>query len=365
MAFILTFLGKGGVGRSTVAIAAAKKYASSGQRVLLIGQDPSPAWGIPFQLPPTFTPQQVEAHLDVVQIMTVTALESGWEQVKELEAKYLRSPTLKNVYGQELGILPGMDSAVALKEIWDYDQSGRYDVIIYDGPGDMATLRLLGTPEIASWYIRRFREVFQESDFGRTIAPFVQPVTSAILNVSWTFDNFAAEPTQEANQILETGKKIIADPNHFVAYLVTDGSPGAIAKAQYLWGSAQQVNVTVGGVIANQSESSEPFTDIFAPLPVQFIPAQSTDAWEKFMAYLPDFKAASKAPRPLVIDAAARQVKVFLPTFDKKQVKLTQYGPEITIEAGDQRRNILLPPPLKGAPVKGAKFQDQYLIISL
>lgn len=365
MAFILTFLGKGGVGRSTVAIAAAKKYAGEGSRVLLIGQDPSPAWGIPFGLAPSFEPQTIGANLSVVQMMATSAIESGWEEVKGIEAQYLRSPTLKNVYGQELGILPGMDGAVALKEIWDYDKSGNYDVIIYDGDGDLNTLRLLGTPEMLSWYIRRFREVFQQSDLGKAISPFVQPVTSAVLNVSWTMDTFGDEPTKEANSLLDQGKKTISDPHRFAAYLVTDQSPAAIAKAKYLWGSAQQVNVTVGGVLINRSESTDAVAPDFAPLPASALATIDETDWDTMAAQLPDFKQAIAAPKPLIIDTAARQVKVFLPTFDKKQVKLTQYGTEITIEAGDQRRNILLPPPLKGAPVKGAKFQDQYLIISL
>lgn len=365
MAFILTFLGKGGIGCSTVAIAAAKKFAGEGSRVLLVGQDPSPAWGMPLKMEPSFTPQSIEPNFWAVQVSATAALESGWEEVKALEAKYLRSPTLKNVYGQELGILPGMDAAVALKEIWDYDKSNQYDVIIYDGDGDLNTLRLLGTPEIASWYIRRFRDVFKESDFGRAISPFVQPVTAAILNVSWTMDTFGDEPTNEANQLLDEGKTTIANPGRFAAYLVTDDSAAAIAKAKYLWGSAQQVNVTIGGVLMNRCTSAIDSSIEFNPLTVTPLPQINPGEWQLLSQGLPDFKQAIAAPKPLIIDSANRQVKVFLPSFDKKQVKLTQYGTEITIEAGDQRRNILLPPPLKGAPVKGAKFQDHYLIITL
>jgi arsenite-transporting ATPase len=82
------------------------------------------------------------------------------------------------------------------------------------------------------------------------------------------------------------------------------------------------------------------------------------------MDAIPDFKQARQAPRPITVDIPAREVRLFLPSFDKKQVKLTQSGPEVTIDAGDQRRNILLPPQLSGQSVKGAKFQNSYLAIS-
>ncbi|HEY9664998.1 MAG TPA: ArsA-related P-loop ATPase, partial [Allocoleopsis sp.] len=43
MTLVLTFLGKGGTGRTTIAIAAAKQLAAQGKRVLLASQDTSPA----------------------------------------------------------------------------------------------------------------------------------------------------------------------------------------------------------------------------------------------------------------------------------------------------------------------------------
>jgi arsenite-transporting ATPase len=365
MSLILTFLGKGGTGRTTIAIAAAKKLSNLGQRVLLVGQDPGPAFGLLLGVPTSPDPQEIGANLKVVQLHSTVLLERAWEEVKNLEAQYLRSPILKNVFGQELGILPGMDNALALNAIREYDSSGKYDVIIYDGSGDQATLRMLGMPEVFSWYIRRFRKVVEDSDVWKSVSPFIQPVTSAVLNVSWTGENFAQEPTKQANNLLEQGKAAIADPNRVAAYVVTSGDTAALATAKYLWGSAQQVGLTVGGVLLNQIPATEPLATEFAPLEISALPNLSaSDDWQPLMDALPDFKKATQAPRPITIDIPARQVRLFLPGFDKKQVKLTQSGPEVTIDVGDQRRNIMLPPQLTGQSVKGAKFQDSYLTIS-
>jgi arsenite-transporting ATPase len=361
MSLILTFLGKGGTGRTTLAIATAKRFASQGKRVLLVGQDPSPTFGLLLGAEVFMEPGAIAPNLQAVQLQTTTLLERSWEELKVQEAQYLRTPFLKAVFGQELGILPGMDGALALNALREYDASGQYDVIVYDGTGDLSTLRMLGMPEILTWYFRRFRQVFADSDLGKAISPFIQPIAGAVLNVSWSGDIFDQPAANRATNLLDEGKAAVADPNRVVAYLVTTSDPGAIATAKYLWGSAQQVGLTVGGVLLNQATTSD--AD-FAPLSVNAIPMKQGEDWQTVMDALPDVDQAVRSPRPIVVDAATRKVSLFLPGFDKKQVKLTQYGPEVTIEAGDQRRNVLLPPELRGQPVTGAKFQDGYLMIS-
>ena len=380
MSSIVTFLGKGGTGRTTLAIATAKKLAAEGKKVLLFGQDSGPALSISLDITVTSEPQEIGANLSVVKLSATTLLENSWEEVKKLEAQYLRSPTLKQVYGQELGILPGMDGALALNALREYYQSNKYDVIVYDGTGSMETLRMLGMPEILSWYFRRFRGIFVESDIVKTLSPFVQPVTSAILNVSWTPDDFTPDPNNPASQMLEKGTEAI-ESGKVIAYLVTTPDPVAIATAKYLWGSAQQVGLTVGGLLVNQgsltdnissefednisSEFEDNISSEFEPLTVTSIPKMDGADWQTIIDELPNLEGVTDAPKPMLIDTAKRKIKIFLPGFAKKEVKLTQYGPEITVEAGDQRRNITLPPAWRGSSVTGAKFQNGYLEVTI
>jgi len=365
MALILTFLGKNGIARSKIAIAAAKLLATQGKRVLLAGlADPT----LPILLNTTLTPdpQEISPNLEAVQFQASVLLERNWEEVKKLEAQYLRTPIFKEVYGQELVVLPGMDNALALNGIREYDASGKYDVIIYDGTGDAASLRMLGMPESLSWYVRRFRQLFVNSDLGKTIteSPLVQPLISSLFNFNWTADNFS-QPTNQVNNFLEEGKAALANPRRVAAFLVTTSEPIDVANSRYLWGSAQQIGLTIGGAILFAGAENTNLAAEFAPLPVSIVPDVSNGEWQSLIDALPNFvEQALQANPPMEIDVHNRQVRLFLPGFDKKQVKLTQQGPEVTVEAGDQRRNIFLPPALSGKPVTGAKFQNSYLIIS-
>ncbi len=364
MSSIVTFIGKGGTGRTISAIATAKKLATEGKKVLLIGQDSSPAWGMLLGITPTNEPQEMAANLATVQLNSTFLLENNWEEVKRLEAQYLRSPILKQVYGQELGILPGMDVALALNAIREYYQSNKYDVIVYDGSGGIDPLRMFGMPEILSWYFRRFRGIFTESDIVKTLSPFVGPVTSAVLNTTWTANDITGNSNNPATQMLENGTKALNQGN-VLAYLVSTSDPVALATAKYLWGSAQQIGLTVNGILINQDQGTDSISTDFAPLTVSNVPKFDGSNWQTLIDGLPAMSGGVSAPKPIEFVMSDRKIKVYLPGFDKKEVKLTQYGPEITIEAGDQRRNITLPPAWRGSSVTGAKFQNGYLEVTV
>ena len=351
MSLILTFIGKGGVGKTTTAIAAARTLATQNKKVLYVGQQAGDTLSMRLGVELNNEPQLVAPNFAAVHLRSTVLLEKYWDKMKGLENQYLRTPFFKEVYGQELGILPGMDSALGLSFLRERDAEGKYDVIIYDGIGDLETLRMLGMPEILGWYLRRFKQVLTGSAIGQAISPFVEPILRSILQVSSTDD--ISQQAGEMSSVLTRGQKAVNDPSRVAAYLVTTGDPYAIATAKYLWGSAQQIGLTVGGVF-----SRDQITDSdFEPLAICKVPDQVTELT------IPE-NLANLAPKPIEINTLTKQVKLFLPTFNKKQVKLIKLGPEVTIEAGDQRRNIFLPTELAGKQATGAKFQDSYLIIS-
>ncbi|MBF2097782.1 MAG: ArsA family ATPase [Gloeomargaritaceae cyanobacterium C42_A2020_066] len=355
MGQLITFLG-GGSQRQRVAVAATRWFGARGRPALLVTQPP--AFELAHQLGVALGPAPVSFALDcdVVQLQAVSLMEQQWEDLKSLEAQYLKSPFFKDVYGQELSIFPGLDSFLVLNALRGY--LARYEAVIYCAPHDLEGLRLLGLPTTAEWYYRRFRQVFESSDLNRALAPFVIPLTAAVTNFSLETPNLQ-QPLDRLEDLFTQAQALLADPQRLLAYLVTDADPVSVTAARWLWGSAQQVNVRVRGVLGLPSGADLNPAD-FAPLPIYPL-AIPAGVWEVPLDQLPDFGRPAAVPDPVRFEAD--QVFVFLPGFTKAEVKLTQYGPGLTIEAGDQRHNINLPPTLKGRPIRAARFQDSYLII--
>lgn len=117
--------------------------------------------------------QGVEVNVDGLLFSFIYLLERGWEKFKEVEVQYLRLLVLKNIYGEELGVLLGMDEVLVFNVLWEYEFSGCYDVLIYDGFGNFFILRMLGIFEIVSWYWWCFQKVLVDLEVVQIFFFFV------------------------------------------------------------------------------------------------------------------------------------------------------------------------------------------------
>ena len=361
---ILTFLGQSRTACAISSVAFARQLAQQGARVLWLTQDsgplPNTLWGLPLAT----EAQPAGANLWTLQLQATTLLEKSWDVVKGIEAQYLRNPLLKQVFGEELVILPGMADALTLDAIRGLYDSGNYDYLVFDGLSSQAALRMWGLPEQLDWYIRRFQKVLAESELAQTLAPFIQPIAGSVLNLSGGAASLD-QPVQQARSFLEAGRLVVQSAQQLLGFLVVTDDVADVDTTRYLWGSSQQIGLTVGGAIAYATDGSRVPEQAFAPLALQCLPGLAGDNWQPLMDALPSLSAAVQtAPAPVVIDEAAKQVRLFLPGFTKADITLTQYGPEVTITAGDQRRNLMLPAALKNRSIQGAKFQEDALILS-
>jgi arsenite-transporting ATPase len=366
MTRIITFLGHAETGQTALAIATARWFAQQGKRALLVTHVPSVQAELLLETTLTATPQAIAPQFYAVQLQATTLLEQVWDEVKKWLTSYIPNSVSIDIYPAEVILLPGFDSLLAFNAIRKYFESDEYDVIVYDGREGLETLRMIGIPTTVNWYFRRFHQVFEALDISKIADSIGGPIASALVAVN--IDNRRVqESVAQVRSWIDRGVAIVQDAQQLTAYLTTTETPAAIATARWLWGSAQQVDLQVSGVLVHQASAStdlEKLRHAFEPLEVYLIPASNDHEWSSILAALPDFNVRPPIPQSVIIDKEQRQVRIFLPGFTKHQVRLSQSTSELTIEAGDQRRNIALPPEWSGLPVASGKFETPYLIVS-
>jgi arsenite-transporting ATPase len=158
------FGGKGGVGKTTCATAAALRFAEAGDRVLIVSTDPAHSLGdaLAMRLSSRLTRVPVKpGSLHAVELDADGALtrwikqrKHGLEEIAE-HGTYLDAEDIEQLLRLSL---PGVDELVGLVELRRLAQSGRYDRIVVDTAPTGHTLRLLAMPET----LRRIAGVFDD-----------------------------------------------------------------------------------------------------------------------------------------------------------------------------------------------------------
>lgn len=162
---ISLFVGKGGVGKSTLAAATAVADASAGHRVLLISTDQAHSVGDVLGV--TVTPSGGRdpvsvvlddagpGGLDVLALDTLALLEAHWTEVVVVLSERFPESDLGSVAPEELSTLPGVQEVLGLHEVGELAHSGRWDRIVVDCASTADAMRMLTLPATVALYAER------------------------------------------------------------------------------------------------------------------------------------------------------------------------------------------------------------------
>ncbi len=168
---ITMFAGKGGVGKTTCAAAAALHHASLGKQTLAISTDATPSLSHIFEIKDDQKPARVRESLYINEL--------GAEEVKEMWDRKFGS----DVYGVfssfvsidydefvefMTSVLPGLSDEFMVDYIRELNLKGEYETIVWDTAPLGQTLALLETPALLGKHLRMAPRIYSKLKLGQT-----------------------------------------------------------------------------------------------------------------------------------------------------------------------------------------------------
>ncbi|MCC6455156.1 MAG: ArsA family ATPase [Caldilineaceae bacterium] len=152
---IILYLGKGGVGKTTVAAATALRSAQLGYKTLVVSTDIAHSLADSFDVALGAEPTPVAENLFAQEINVLAEIREHWGEMQGYVGSMLRRQGMSKAMAEEMAIIPGMEEVVSLLHINRQAQAGHYDRVIVDAAPTGETIRLLTVPESFQWYVGR------------------------------------------------------------------------------------------------------------------------------------------------------------------------------------------------------------------
>ncbi|MFQ6098348.1 MAG: ArsA family ATPase [Armatimonadota bacterium] len=382
---IILMTGKGGVGKTSVATATAVLCAEMGKRTLVVSTDAAHSLGDSLGRKVGHEPVEVGENLFAQEIDVQAEIDEAWGAVRDYHVALFASQGVNDVVAEEMSVFPGMEELASLLRIKAHLDEGAYDVLIVDCAPTGSTLRLLSLPETLRWYMRRLFHI--ERAAMRTIRPVAQRLT----NIPLPADEVYAAFLDLYNRI-DGVKQQLCDPRNASVRLVTNPERMAIEESRRAFTHLCLYGMPTDAVIANrqmpaavtdpyfeewkrvQAEHMEEIRSAFAPLPVLTVPLMRSEIVG--MERLREMGRAiygDRDPTAVMCDETPVKIevgegdehllKLKLPFATKEKIELLKRGADLTITANGQRRNVLLPYALARMETRGARFEDDWLVV--
>ena len=378
---IILYLGKGGVGKTTVSAATAVRSARLGKRTLVVSTDLAHSLADCLRIPLTSEPQELETNLWAQEVNVLDEMRRGWSKLQNSMSKTLRQRGVNAVMAEELALIPGMDEIVSLVNIYRNAKEGNFEVVIIDAAPTGETVRLLSMPDTFQWYASRLNALQ-----GSTLN-LARPLLKAFLPNADVLESVKAlgERVKVLREVLGdpaiSSYRPVVNPERMVikealraeTYLALFGYPidGVICNRVIQAGDYQ--DAFMQELYRNQEKLRRQIHQTFAPLPIWEAPYRSQEILGvDALGALAETIFGAQDPTQVFyrgpIQEITRQgneyiLRLPLPHVEMDKVLMTKKGDEMIIEIGNFKRDITLPSVLAHQEAKVARFVDKALEI--
>ncbi|MGK8524532.1 ArsA family ATPase [Nocardia asteroides] len=403
------FIGKGGVGKTTLACATAMAEARSGRRVLVASLDQAHSLGdaLGFRFPHdpgTVTGvATVLPGLDVIEVDSLALLEDRFRDVVRMVSTgrgHEHGFDLAALDPAELTGLPGVQELLMLVEITQFAAEDDWDLIIVDCPPSADMLRIVTAPGTLLGYVERMWP-----PHARAMSAAGTDLRRAVL---------AATVERIVKAVTEV-RDLLADHRRTGARLVTVAERVAVAESQRVRSAAALLGLRLDAVVVNKvlpdlaaptgaehpavqwyshrrAEQSEVIADLRSTMPgIPVLIAQHTGpepigpnslaALSRAMESAGDTADAAlmlsdnqtevdaSSGEPLVLREsgtglhAVYALRMHLPVVDAATLRLGRVEDDLIVGADGVRRRVRLAPVLRRCTVDGAELEDGYLVV--
>src|SRR5256886_2172758 len=178
----ILYTGKGGVGKTSVAAASARRCAAAGLRTVVLSTDPAHSLSDSLEVELGSAPRPCGDNLWGQEVQAQEEMERHWEAVQDWMGELLAERGVDRITADELTVPPGMDELFSLLQLKRHHESGEFDAIVVDCAPTGETLRLLSFPDVASWWLEKVFPI------ERRMMAAARPLARAMLHVSLPSD---------------------------------------------------------------------------------------------------------------------------------------------------------------------------------
>jgi arsenite-transporting ATPase len=381
----ILYTGKGGVGKTSVAAATARRCAAAGLRTVVLSTDPAHSLSDALEQPLGPEPVAAGALLWGQEVSAQDEMERNWAAVQDWMGELLVARGVDRISAEELTVPPGMDELFSLLAIKRHHESGEFDVVVVDCAPTGETLRLLSFPDVARWWLDK---VFPQQ--GR-ILDAARPFARAVLDVSLPGSEVLDDVQRlvrnliAMNEILRDNERVsirlVMTPDRMVVdearrtftYLNLYGYLTDAVVVNRVFGD--EVGAYFGGWRERQIGQLEAVRDAFAPVPVLQAPYFEEEVvgpamLDRLGATL--FADERDAHRLLHHSVSERlelgtdhaTLRLELPFAQRGALSLKRLGAELIVRVDGHKRTMLLPPALDDYEPSGATFADGALTVT-